>query len=82
MNQLSLISLEHSRYGIRETTEGVKQMIPELCLVGHVSYHTARPSFFSHHQHAEVLELFTLFEARYRGGWRELPRKCVVMSCV
>ncbi len=52
------LSVEHCRYGIRETTEGIKLLIPELCLVGHVRYHTARPASFFNHRHSRVLEIF------------------------
>ncbi len=58
MNPPCLLSVEHCRYGIRETTEGTAQLIPELCLVGHVRYHTARPASFFNHRHAHVLEIF------------------------
>ncbi len=58
------ISIERCRYGIRETTEGIKKIIPELRLVGHVNYHTARPSFFNKHQHIEVLEIFYIVQGK------------------
>ena len=59
-----VISIERCRYGIRETTEGVKKIIPELRLVGHVNYHTARPSFFNKHYHIEVLEIFYIVRGK------------------
>ena len=55
---------EHSRYGSRETTEGLPPLLPELKLVGHVSYHTARPSFFHRHQHRDVLEIFYIVRGK------------------
>jgi AraC-like DNA-binding protein/mannose-6-phosphate isomerase-like protein (cupin superfamily) len=60
----SIISIEHSRYGIRETTEGCKKIIPELRLVGHVNYNRARPSFFNRHQHPDVLEIFYIVRGK------------------
>ncbi len=59
-----LLSVERCRYGMRETTEGVSKIIPELCLVGHVNYHTARPSAFHHHQHPDVLEIFYIVRGK------------------
>jgi AraC-like DNA-binding protein/mannose-6-phosphate isomerase-like protein (cupin superfamily) len=58
------LSIERSRYGIRETTEGIKRIVPELRVVGHVNYHTARPSFFNKHQHADVLEIFYIVRGK------------------
>ena len=58
MSPPTLLSVEHCRYGIRETTEATEQLIPELCLVGHVRYHTARPASFFNHRHSQVLEIF------------------------
>jgi AraC-like DNA-binding protein/mannose-6-phosphate isomerase-like protein (cupin superfamily) len=64
MNSGSLLSVEHSHYGIRETTEGVTPIIPELQFVGHVRYHTARPSFFNKHQHPDILEIFYIVQGK------------------
>ena len=58
MSLPSPLSVEHCRYGIRETTEGTTPLIPELRLVGHVRYHTARPASFFNHRHPRVLEIF------------------------
>jgi AraC-like DNA-binding protein/mannose-6-phosphate isomerase-like protein (cupin superfamily) len=58
------LSIERCRYGIRETNEGMKKIIPELRLVGHVRYHTARPSFFNKHQHPDVLEIFYIVRGK------------------
>lgn len=58
------VSLEHCRYGVRETTEGHETIIPELAFVGHVDYHTARPSFFFHHDHPTVLEIFYIVRGK------------------
>jgi AraC-like DNA-binding protein/mannose-6-phosphate isomerase-like protein (cupin superfamily) len=64
MSSASLLSVEHSRYGIRETTEGMKPIIPELRFAGHVHYHTARPSFFNKHQHPDILEIFYILRGK------------------
>jgi len=64
MSPASLLSVEHSRYGIRETTKGMKPIIPELRFAGHVRYHTARPSFFNKHQHPDILEIFYIVRGK------------------
>ena len=64
MNLHPPLSVEHCRYGIRETTEGTKRLIPELCLVGHVRYHTARPASFFNHRHSRVLEIFYVVQGK------------------
>jgi AraC-like DNA-binding protein len=58
------LSVERCRYGIRETTEGMKPIIPELRLVGHAHYHTARPAFFNKHQHQDILEIFYIVQGK------------------
>jgi len=67
MNASLALLTEQSRYGIRETSSENSPIVPELLLVGHVNYHTARPSFFNKHQHPDVLEIFYI--ARGKVTW-------------
>jgi AraC-like DNA-binding protein/mannose-6-phosphate isomerase-like protein (cupin superfamily) len=60
----SALSIERGRYGIREIAEDKAQIIPELRLIGHVSYHTARPFLLRKHRHADVLEIFYIVEGK------------------
>lgn len=64
MKTMHSLRTEHSRYGLRETTEGLPPLLAELKLAGHVCYHTARPSFFHRHQHRDVLEIFYIVRGK------------------
>lgn len=64
MTPLLPLSVERCRYGLRETTEGTRLLTPELRLVGHVRYHTARPASFFNHRHPQVLEIFYVVQGK------------------
>ena len=69
------LSVERGRYGIREIAEGKKRLIPELRLVGHVSYHTARPFLVRKHRHPDVLEIFYIVQGKVSWWVKGVPHE-------